>query len=134
MPGNSEVARAAYDAFNRGDIDDVLTVFSPDIEFNASDVFFDQRRTYRGPDEWRDEFVPAVFEVFTTYRADPEEVIDLGDDRVLVILRAGGLGKASGAEASARVAHIIEFEDGHATVVTEYKDVDEGRAVAGLDQ
>ena len=79
MPGNSEVARAAYDAFNRGDIDDVLTVFSPDIEFNASDVFFDQRRTYRGPDEWRDEFVPAVFEVFTTYRADPEEVIDLGD-------------------------------------------------------
>ncbi len=55
---NLETSAAQPDAaFNDGDIGTVLAIFDPDIEWNASDVFFDQPRTYRGRRTWQEEFL-----------------------------------------------------------------------------
>jgi ketosteroid isomerase-like protein len=43
---NVEVVRRVYAAFNRGDLGTVLEIPDPEIEFNSSDIFFDQPRTY----------------------------------------------------------------------------------------
>jgi ketosteroid isomerase-like protein len=45
---NVEVVRRAYEAFNREDLGSVLEVFDVDMQWNASDIFFDQPRTYHG--------------------------------------------------------------------------------------
>jgi hypothetical protein len=39
---NVEVVRRAYEAFNREDLGSVLEVFDVDMQWNASDIFFDQ--------------------------------------------------------------------------------------------
>jgi ketosteroid isomerase-like protein len=59
---NVEVVRRTYAAFNDGDLETVLAIFDPDIEWNASDVFFDQPRTYRGRRTWREEFLSETAE------------------------------------------------------------------------
>jgi ketosteroid isomerase-like protein len=130
---NVEITRSAYAAFNRGDIEALLAIFDPDIEFNSSDVFFDQPRTYRGLKQWQEEFLSDLMEVFEAYQVNPEEVIDAGD-QVLSIVQAGGPGKLSGAETSARLAHLAAFRDGKIVRFTEFKDVAEAREVAGLSE
>ena len=55
---NVEIVRRAYEAFNASDLGTVLAILDPDIEWNASDVFFDQPRTYRDRQTWLEQFPP----------------------------------------------------------------------------
>ena len=93
---NVENVRRAYTAFNDGDLETALGFFDPDIEWNASDVFFDEPRTYRGRLAWQEEFLHDLMEIFAGYRADLEELVDTGD-RVVAIVHVGGPGRRSGA-------------------------------------
>ncbi len=43
---NVEIMRRAYAAFSEGNLGPVLEALDVDLEWNASDVFFDQPRTY----------------------------------------------------------------------------------------
>lgn len=73
-----EIVRRAYAAFNDANVDAVLAAMDPDIEWNASDVFFDQPRTYRGRRAWREEFLRDLTQTFETYRGEPEKLLDAG--------------------------------------------------------
>jgi ketosteroid isomerase-like protein len=128
---NVEIVRRAYTAFNDGDLGTALGFFDPDIEWNASDVFFDQPRTYRGRLAWQEEFLRDLMEVFAGYRADLEELIDAGD-RVVAVVRVGGPGRRSGASATARVGHVLTFSDGKLVRFTEFKEPREALEAAGL--
>ena len=128
---NLEVARGAYEAFNAGDLEAVSASFDPDIRWQASDVFFDEPRTYRGRRAWRDEFLADLLEIFTSYQANPERLIDTGD-AVVAIVHLTGRGRKSGADVTARVAHVMTFAGGRVASFTELKDVDEALAAAGV--
>ena len=128
---NLEVARGAYQAFNAGDLEAVSASFDPDIHWQASDVFFDEPRTYRGRRAWRDEFLADLLEIFTSYQANPERLIDTGD-AVVAIVYLTGRGRQSGADVTARVAHVMTFAGGRVASFTELKDVDEALAAAGV--
>ena len=130
---NVKTARRTYAAFNEGDLGAVLAALDPDIEWNASDVFFDQPRTYRGRRAWQQEFLADLMRIFETYRAEPERVLNAGD-RVVAVVRVGGRGRQSGAEALARVAHVLTFRDDKIVTFTERQDIDAALEAVGLSE
>jgi uncharacterized protein len=133
MSENVELVRSAYEAFNRADIGAVLALFDPDIEWHASDVFFDQPRTYRGRGVWQERFLQDLMEVFTAYRADPEQISEAGD-QVVAIVRVGGPGRHSGAEAMARVGHVLALRNGKVVRFTEFREPTDALEAAGLSE
>jgi ketosteroid isomerase-like protein len=130
---NVEIVRRAYAAFNDGDLGTVLAILDPDIEWNASDVFFDQPRTYRGRRAWQEESLHDLMQIFEYYRGDPEELRDAGD-QIVAVAQMGGTGRRSGAKAMARVTHVFTFTDGRLVRFTEFKDVGEAFEAVGLSE
>jgi ketosteroid isomerase-like protein len=130
---NLEIARRAYAAFSDGNLEPVLAAFDPDIEWNASDVFFDQPRTYDGRQAWQEEFLPELAEIFREYRAVPVRLMDVGD-HVLAVAKVGGPGRRSGADVMARVGHVLTFRDGKVVRFTEFKDVGDAFEAVGLSE
>ena len=130
---NVETVRRAYAAFSEGNLGPVLEALDADLEWNASDVFFDQPRTYHSRQTWQEQFLPELAEIFHEYRAVPERLIDLGD-RVLAVAHVGGTGRRSGADVMARVAHVLTFRHGNIVKFTEFKDVADGFRAVGLSE
>jgi ketosteroid isomerase-like protein len=130
---NVEIVRRAYEAFNASDLGTVLAILDPDIEWNASDVFFDQPRTYRDRQTWLEQFPPELAEIFRDYRAIPERLIDAGD-HVLAVAQVGGRGRRSGADVMARVAHVLTFRDGRIVRFIEFKNVGDAFEAVGLSE
>ena len=130
---NVEIVMRAYAAFNDGDLGTVLAILDPDIEWNASDVFFDQPRTYRGRRAWQEEFLRDLMQIFEEYRGEPEGLRDVGD-QVVAVAQMGGTGRRSGAKAMARVANVLTFRNGRVVRFTEFKDVGEALEAARLSE
>jgi ketosteroid isomerase-like protein len=130
---NVATVRRAYAAFSEGNLGPVLEAFDPDIEWNASDVFFDQPRTYRGRQTWQEQFLPELGEIFQEYRVVPERLIDVGE-HVVAVAHVGGRGRRSGADVMARVAHMLTFRDGRVVKFTEFKAVGEAFKSVGLSE
>ena|SRR5436190_12804108 len=130
---NVEIVRRAYAAFSEGNLGSVLAALDPDLEWNASDVFFDQPRTYHGRQTWQEQFLPELAEIFREYRAVPERLIDIGD-HVLAVAQVGGPGRRSGADVMARVGHVLTFRDGRILKFTEFKAVAEAFRAVGLSE
>jgi ketosteroid isomerase-like protein len=128
---NVELVRQAYEAWNRGDVGSVLEILDLDIEWNTSDVFFDQPHSYHGRSAWQGEFLPELMETFEAYRAEPEELIDAGE-QVVALVRVGATGRSSGAEGMARVGHVVTVRGGRITRFTEYKEAGDALEAAGL--
>src|ERR1043166_7107945 len=82
---NVEVARAAYEAFNRGDIDGMLDLCAPDIKWQDRGGPSLDTSAITGKGAVRAYF-ESVLEPWDEVRREPEEIIDLGGDRVLVLL------------------------------------------------
>jgi ketosteroid isomerase-like protein len=109
---NFELARIAYDAFSRKDYDTVLALGDPDVEYEFVGRFA-EGNVFRGRDAVR-ELWAQLDEVFLEWQSRPEELIDLGD-QVLVLAREKGIGRASGLEFDQKLGHLISFRDGRIT-------------------
>jgi ketosteroid isomerase-like protein len=71
-------------------------------------------------------------EAWEDRRVEVDELIDAPPDRVVVIGRMRGRGRASGVEVEARTAVVWTLRDGQATRVTLYKTRDEAVQAVGL--
>ena len=109
---NFEMARAAYDAFSRKDYDTVLAMAVPDVEYEFVGDFA-EGNIFQGIDAIRDLW-NQLDEVFLEWQSRPEELIDLGD-QVLVLARESGIGRASELEFDQKLGHLISFRDGRIT-------------------
>jgi ketosteroid isomerase-like protein len=81
---NVEFLRRMYDAFNRGDLDELINSFSPDAE----QVVAVLGQTHRGRDEIRRSF-QEYFEVVEAHHTEPIEFIDEGEHVVVPVLLQG---------------------------------------------
>jgi uncharacterized protein len=106
---NVEVVRRAYDAFNRGDIDGVLDLCAPDIEWQ--DAYTPDTSAVTGRDAVRAYF-ETVMEPWEEVHREPEEIIDLGGDRVLVLYHLTARGKGSGIEVHLRAGDLVTIREG----------------------
>jgi ketosteroid isomerase-like protein len=128
-PSNAEVVSRAFARWARGDFGS-LDWAAPDFELVFADGLSPGR--WRGEDAGRawGEMIGA----WADFRAVPEEIREIDDERVLVLVRNTGRSKESGlelAEMHTRGANIIHVRDGKITRLVAYFDRDQ--AVADLD-
>ena len=86
--------------------------------------------TYDGHEGIR-RYMSAMYEAFADYRPEVEDIVDVGDGRVLTLAIEHGRGRGSGAEVeSARTAHLWTLRDGKAVQLDLF--LDRGRAYAAV--
>jgi ketosteroid isomerase-like protein len=114
---NVEIVRAAYEfALRNG---------GPDFDFLGPDVDWYTRSdlpdsgAYHGHDGVR-KLASEWFESFDDLRFDPEELIDGGDDAVIVVLQLRGRIRDSGEELNMPETHVWRLLDGKGVECREY--------------
>jgi ketosteroid isomerase-like protein len=106
--------RTAYEGFGRRDIQAVLSVMDPDIEWDATDALA-HTGFYRGH-EGVTEYVDTLSAVWAEFNLNPEQFTESGDAaHVMVLGSVTGKLVASGQDVEARFAHVLQLEDGKVT-------------------
>jgi ketosteroid isomerase-like protein len=109
---NAQLVQRGYGAFNRGDLDAVLELCAPDVEF----VLLPDSpmvQSFHGHDGFR-KMIAENGEMFDLYRNEPEDIIEPGDDKIVVVIRSAARGRLSGIEVQGRLAHLWTLRDGKA--------------------
>ncbi len=122
-----EIVRAAYAAFNEGDLERVLSLAHPEVEVR------DPERTgqvFRGHDGYR-EFVREWLDNFDDYRVEIVETVVNGD-QVLVVAVQHARGRGSGVEISEGFNQVVTTRDGKIAVYQVYTDRADAERAAGL--
>jgi ketosteroid isomerase-like protein len=107
-----EFLREGYEALARGDLETFTTLsrerLAPEFEFHH---VWDGRvfRGFEGTMEW----ISDTRETWDEYSQEIAELIDLGDD-VVVVLRLSARGGGSGVPVAQELAVLWTFEDGQA--------------------
>lgn len=109
MGALTETLMAAYDSFNRGEIEPILDLLHPDVEWIPPPTSLEPR-PLRGRDAVREYLAPNFFESQT---AEPLETIEHGN-RLLVVARVRARGRGSGIEIDQTAYHLLTIEDGRA--------------------
>src|SRR2546429_1392684 len=106
---NVEIVRSAFAAVNRGDRETAIGLLHPEVVIDATRNVFNPT-TYvgmRGIRQW----MADTDEIWEQFGLEVSELIDVGD-RVVVIGRLFGKGKASGVRVGQPIAGIWTVRDG----------------------
>jgi ketosteroid isomerase-like protein len=106
--GNLEILREGYLALNRGDVEALIALADPNVEYDMSRRTFDAA-VYHGHDGVR-KGLSLIADQWETLRFEPQDFIVAGDD-VVVPVRLVGVGKQSGVETTANAAHVWSFRN-----------------------
>jgi len=116
-----ELVRSSYEAFNRDDLDAALAMMDDDIVWHQAQGL-PHGGVYHGMPAVRAAiFDPLGESWWDDFRADPEEVIGLGDD-VVVIGRYTATAKQTGKPLDVPFAHVWRFRDGRAVRFHQFTD------------
>ena len=119
MSTGIEAVRRAYQAFKHFDAEALIAVADPEIEFGTSAAA--PGGTYRGHPGVR-RYMKEIEGAFgDRWDAEIERVADAGDDRVILIVRIFGEGKA-GEPLELRLGHVWDLRDGKLLRGTVYLD------------
>jgi ketosteroid isomerase-like protein len=137
MPAeNVEIVRRGYEAFNRGDIQTTLALFDPRVEVHLSPegremLGSEFSGVYNGLDGFM-EFLGQLQARWQTWRWEPEEFIDAGDDRVLVMVRMRATARGDGPDVDQPMAQVCTVQDGRLVRHDTYWARDAARQAVGL--
>ena len=115
---NVEIVRAGIDAWNRRDYEAAIGFLHADVELVPMRAVF-EGTVYRGPEGFR-AFLDDMNEDWEDFSLEPDEFREIDGERVLVLGRMQGRGKASGMEFEAPAAWVCELRDGRVTKVQFY--------------
>ena len=127
---NVELVRRAYDAFNRRDLDALLALCHPDVEFISYAMQVeggDPYRGYQGVRGWWE----SLLAVYPDFRADIEDVRDLGD-LTITRVRMYGRGVESDAPMDQTVWQVARPRDGKVSEWRFFSSEAEALEAAGL--
>jgi ketosteroid isomerase-like protein len=110
---NVELARQAYEAWNRGDLEWLLNNTTPEFEFWTVRLFPDLEPVYRGHEEFR-RFWDTFREPWESFVIEIERIEPVGDDRVVALFRFHGRGR-DGVDVRREYAQLFTFIDGMAS-------------------
>jgi ketosteroid isomerase-like protein len=130
---NVEVVRRIIDAINRRDVDAVVESATEDFVTDWSNSRGLLSGVHQGRDKAREAF-ETFLEPWDSLRWEPEELIELGDDRVLTVSRLQMRGRGSGVEVNASGASIWTIRAGKAAAITLYQSKAEALEAAGLSE
>jgi ketosteroid isomerase-like protein len=126
---NVETTTRAYAALNRGDVPAVLEFCDPEVVFDNSNAVFDPG-VYQGREGVR-EFFSQQAGMWQSQRWEPEEVLPVGDDQVLVSHRIVSVGR-DGVETIARNTNVYTLNGGKATHIKSFQTKAAALEAAGL--
>jgi ketosteroid isomerase-like protein len=115
---NVETVRRLNEVFNERSFVENADLLDPDMVWDVSHMPLPDAATFSGRPGLV-EFLDAWTESFASEHVDAEEILDLGD-QVLVVIRHSGQGKASGIEIDQRFAMLWTVLDGRATRMEMY--------------
>jgi ketosteroid isomerase-like protein len=98
---NVEVVRRWIDAYNQRDIEGLLDLSDPDIEFRSIFAGIESGGAFRGRAGVY-EYFKAIEDAYETFQVPPDEFVDAGA-AVLCHARAVWTGKGSGASDQTRI-------------------------------
>ncbi len=140
---NVEIVRSILEPLNGADVaavdwsaEEVREIlgsaYSPDLELRTleSGIGTGLDPVYRGLDGFV-EYLRGWLEPFSEYHMDFLEYVENGD-RVLVPIRAWGIGGASGARAEIELTMSYEVKDGKIARIAQYDTLDDALEAAGL--
>ncbi|HEX2360092.1 MAG TPA: nuclear transport factor 2 family protein [Solirubrobacterales bacterium] len=125
---NVQVIRRLYRAMDARDIDTVIELAHPAVEWVPD------RRVGEGPVHGRDHvirFFSDRAEMFEGTRTEIERILQSGD-QVLAFIRVTGHGTSSGAGFDVRIAHLWTLTEGLVVRGEGYGNRDEALKAAGL--
>jgi ketosteroid isomerase-like protein len=126
---NAEVVTAAYEAFNRGDLEAVSQLQGPAIQWQTS-VEDPDAATHQGRDAVR-RYFEGWMESFPGLRADLEECVETPNEKVFAAVRYTGRARASGMDMDWRQWLVYTVNQGLIVRAEEYFDRDEALEAAG---
>jgi len=110
---NLATARAALEAFNRGDVEAFLATLDPEVEV-WSPPELPNPGTFHGRDgylRWFSEWMEA----WDSFEVEATGLESVGSRHVLISVRQRGRGKGSGVEVEMVATYMAEYRDGLAT-------------------
>lgn len=119
---NADAIRRAIDAYNGGDLDGLVAIAHPDIEWEVAPEH-PAATTHRGIDavrEYHDDWRNTLHGL----RIDLHSLAASGDS-VVTVCGLRGEGAESGADVEVEIAFLTTFRDGRAVRVEEFLDPDE---------
>ena len=120
------LARQAYEAASRGDLDAVMSLYAADAVYDLSDAGLE---TFEGVEAIRG-FNEDWFRSWEEYRFEVKELLDFGHGVVLSVIREGGRLVGGSGRVEHEVAHLATFANSKIEWQKAYFDLDEARAVA----
>ena len=127
-----ELVESAFAAWNRGDVRGFADHVAEDVTWvEISGRPESDGRELPGRERMRAS-LESLLEAWESYRLELERVDDLGD-RVLLIVRETGRGRASGVEIESLWGYVVTVTEGLITRVEAYRDAAEALRVAGPD-
>jgi uncharacterized protein len=106
--------RTAYEGFGRRDLQAVLSVMDPDIEWDATDALA-HTGLYHGH-AGVTEYIGSLAGVWEEFDLNPEQFTESSDGaHVMVLGSVKGRLAATGQDVEARFAHVLQLDDGKVT-------------------
>ena len=126
---NVETLRHAYEAFNAGNFEPFFALFDERFVYRTRGEL-PGGGSFEGVAAFRDR-ISALNDIFDEVRFEPQELIDAGD-QVVVVLRWIVRGRASGAPLEQSLSHVWTIRNGLAVELIVYARRAEALEAAGL--
>jgi ketosteroid isomerase-like protein len=124
------VVRCAFDCFNRtGSLP--AAVFDRDAVTNQAAEVLGTVGTFHGHQGWL-ELMEEVREAFDAVRLEPERLVGVAPDRMVVFVRLSARGRGSGLSVDTQIAIVVTIRRGRAGRLDIYRDPADAVAAAGL--
>jgi ketosteroid isomerase-like protein len=129
---NVDVVRRALEAYERGDMEEMLSYLDPELEWHSAIVGGAEGNVYRGHEgfrRWNADFL----EIFERVRNEWNEFRDLGD-RVLAFGRVQARGRESGVEINSPMGWVVTVRGGKLLKAEGFLDPTQALKAAGLSE
>jgi ketosteroid isomerase-like protein len=130
---NVAVVEAALNALARDGLDALAKYWTDDVDHRAIEGAPDDRGPLHGKDALR-AYVQDWYDTFDDLRTELLELIDVGEDKVIAVLRVSGRARLSGVETDLTYAVLYTIRDGKIARGREYGARDEALKAAGLGE
>ena len=123
---NVLVVRSVYDNFARGDIDSVLGVLAPDVQWvEGAQEFLPHRGVHRSPAEVAGHVFGMVMERFAEFAVIPDQFYDAGD---VIVVEGHAVGRTKkGVQLDAPAVWVWTVREGMVTRNRNYHDTEAWR-------
>jgi ketosteroid isomerase-like protein len=125
---NVAVVRGMWEAFLRNDVEASLGAFDPEVEWDGTNL--PDGKISRGVEAVLDH-VTRWAEMWESWNVELEDVVDAGDDQVVVFIRERGISKA-GVDVNERHSELYTVRDGKIVYRKGFSNADEALVQAGV--